>query len=63
MMSRNHRSAYANVWCGVALIRIETGRYERLAAEDEEHAHIARMANRVDLGQTFGTDKIVLYSQ
>lgn len=29
-MSRAHRSAYAKFRCGVAPIRIETGRYERL---------------------------------
>ena len=30
IMSRCHKSAYAKFRCGVAPIRIETGRYERL---------------------------------
>ncbi|MEW8546023.1 MAG: reverse transcriptase family protein [Candidatus Thiodiazotropha sp.] len=33
-MSRAHRSAYAKFRCGVAPIRIETGRYERLNYND-----------------------------
>ena len=33
MMPRNHRNAYAKVRCGAALIRIETGWYEYLAAK------------------------------
>ncbi|MEW8546453.1 MAG: reverse transcriptase family protein, partial [Candidatus Thiodiazotropha sp.] len=34
LMPRCHRSAYSKFRCGVAPIRIETGRYERLALED-----------------------------
>ena len=34
MLPREHRSAYSKFRCGVAPIRIETGRYERLALED-----------------------------
>lgn len=33
-MPCSHRSSYAKFRCGVALIRIKTGRYERLALED-----------------------------
>ena len=33
-MSKSHRSAYAKFRCGVAPIRIETGRYERLDYSD-----------------------------
>ena len=49
MMPRSHRAAFSKFQCGVAPIRVETGRYERLALgdrnffnctnqlEDEEH--------------------------
>ena len=33
ILPRRHRSAYAKFRCGVALIRLETGRYERLYVE------------------------------
>ena len=33
-MSRAHRSSYAKFRCGVAPIRVETGRYERLNYDD-----------------------------
>ena len=33
-MPRCHRSSYSKFRCGVAPIRIETGRYERLALEN-----------------------------
>ena len=33
ILSRRHRSAYAKFRCGVAPIRLETGRYERLNVE------------------------------
>ncbi len=34
ILNRRHRSALAKVRCGVAPIRIETGRFERLAEEE-----------------------------
>jgi hypothetical protein len=33
-MSRTHRAAFAQFWCGVAPIRLETGRYERTPANE-----------------------------
>ena len=33
-MSRSHRAAFSKFRCGVATIRLETGRYENLPVED-----------------------------
>ena len=37
MMPRGHRAAFSKFRCSVAPIRVETGRYERLALEDRLH--------------------------
>lgn len=39
LMPRGHRSAYSKFRCGVAPIRIETGRYERLPVEERKCFH------------------------
>ena len=45
MMPRGHRAAFSKFRCGVAPIRVETGRYERLALEDR---HYFNCSNQVE---------------
>ena len=45
MMPRGHRAAFSKFRCGVAPIRVETGRYERLALEDR---HCFNCTNQVE---------------
>ena len=45
MIPRGHRAAFSKFRCGVAPIRVEIGRYERLALEDR---HCFNCSNQVE---------------
>jgi hypothetical protein len=42
VMPRTHRAAYAKCRCGVAPIRLETGRYERIPAKEDTVRSVRR---------------------